>query len=66
MIVISPSRDEVGAFKAKHDVKTTPRTFIGADRIVGCCGYLGGVRFTFTGRTVEWFISISMVLLGLQ
>jgi glutaredoxin len=41
------SRDEVGAFKAKHDVKTTPQTYLGAERIVGCCGYLGGVRFPF-------------------
>ena len=29
------SRDEVDAFKAKHDVKTTPQTFIGEERIGG-------------------------------
>ena len=94
------SRDEVDAFKAKHDVKTTPQTFIGEERIGGfddLSAHLGkstkskdnttykpiialfSVAFlmaiaitwvaldtTFTGRTVEWFISISMVLLGLQ
>ena len=94
------SRDEVDAFKAKHDVKTTPQTFIGEERIGGfddLSAHLGkstkpkdsttykpiialfSIAFlmaiaitwvalgtTFTGRTVEWFISISMVLLGLQ
>ena len=94
------SRDEVDAFKAKHDVKTTPQTFIGEEHIGGfddLSANLGkapkskdsttykpiialfSVAFlmattitwaalgtTFTGRTVEWFISISMVLLGLQ
>ena len=94
------SRDEVDAFKTKHDVKTTPQTFIGEERIGGfddLSAHLGkatkskdsttykpiialfSVAFlmaiaitwvalgtTFTGRTVEWFISISMVLLGLQ
>ena len=29
------SRDDVDAFKAKHDVKTTPQTFIDANRIGG-------------------------------
>jgi glutaredoxin/uncharacterized membrane protein YphA (DoxX/SURF4 family) len=94
------SRAEVEAFKAKHDVKTTPQTFIGEVRIGGfddLSAHLGKATksldttaykpvialFTvalltavavtwvalgsvFTGRTVEWFISISMVLLGLQ
>ena len=94
------SRAEVEAFKAKHDVKTTPQTFIGEVRIGGfddLSAHLGKAAksqdtttykpvialFTvallmavavtwvalgsvFTGRTVEWFISISMVLLGLQ
>ena len=94
------SRDEVDAFKAEHDVKTTPQTFIGETHIGGfddLSAHLGkapkskdsttykpiialfSVAFlmattitwvalgtTFTGRTVEWFISISMVLLGLQ
>ena len=94
------SRDEVDAFKAKHDVKTTPQTFIGKERIGGfddlsahlgkstkskdsttykpiialfSIAFLMAIAITwmalgtiFTGRTVEWFISISMVLLGLQ
>ena len=29
------NRDETDAFKAKHDVQTTPQTFIGGDRIGG-------------------------------
>jgi glutaredoxin len=29
------SRDEVDAFKAKHDVKTTPQTFTGEERVGG-------------------------------
>ena len=94
------SREEVDAFKAKHEVKTTPQTYLGEERIGGfddLSAYLGKatkskdattykpvialflvallmaiavtwVAFgtVFTGRTVEWFISISMVLLGLQ
>ena len=94
------SREEVDAFKAKHEVKTTPQTYLGEKRIGGfddLSAYLGKaikskdattykpvialflvallmaiavtwVAFgtVFTGRTVEWFISISMVLLGLQ
>ena len=94
------NRDEVDAFKIKHNVKTTPQTFIGDERIGGfddLSAHLGTVTkpkdattykpvvalFTvalllatavtwvalgsaFEGRTVELFISISMVLLGLQ
>jgi len=94
------SRDEVDAFKAKHDVATTPQTFIDDERIGGfddLNAYFGketkvkdattyapvialfsvaammSIAVTwlmfgtiFTGRTIEWFISISMVLLGLQ
>jgi glutaredoxin/uncharacterized membrane protein YphA (DoxX/SURF4 family) len=94
------SRREVDAFKAKHNVKTTPQTFIGSDHIGGFDAlgeHFGkstksedGTTYApvialfsvaalmafavtwlasgaiFTGRTVEWFISISMVLLGLQ
>ena len=94
------SRAEVDAFKAKHDVKTTPQTFIGETRIGGfddLSAHLGNptkskdattykpvislfavallmaiavtwvvLGTAFMGRTVEWFISISMVLLGLQ
>ena len=30
------SRDEVDAFKAEHDVMTTPQVFIGDRRIGGC------------------------------
>ncbi len=94
------SREEVDAFKTKHDVATTPQTFIGDKRIGGfddLSAHLGkstradgdttyvpvialfavaasfAVAVTWlvqgtvlSGRTVEWFISISMVLLGLQ
>jgi glutaredoxin len=94
------SRDEVDAFKAEHDVMTTPQTFIDEERIGGfddLSAHLGkatkpkdattyrpvialfavallmaiavtwvALGTAFTGRTVEWFISISMVLLGLQ
>ncbi|MDA8584639.1 DoxX family membrane protein [Rhodobacteraceae bacterium] len=94
------NREEVDAFKAKHDVKTTPQTFIGKERIGGfddLSAHLGkatkskdtttykpvialfsvalmmaiavtwlALGAVFTGRTLEWFISISMVLLGLQ
>jgi glutaredoxin len=94
------SRGEVDAFKAKHDVKTTPQTFINEDRIGGfddLSAYFGKANkpkdattyrpvialFTVaallaiavtwvalgtvvSGKTVEWFIAISMVLLGLQ
>ncbi len=94
------SRDEVDAFKAEHNVETTPQTFIDDERIGGfddLSAYFGKatkdedattytpviVLFSvaallaiavtwlvmgtvFTGRTVEWFIAISMVLLGLQ
>lgn len=94
------SREDVDEFKAQHDVKTTPQTFIEGDRIGGfddLSAYFGKVTkavsgmtyqpvialfsiaalmavvvtwltlgTVFTGRTVEWFVSISMVLLGLQ
>ncbi len=94
------SREDVDAFKAEHEVKTTPQTFIGEERVGGfddLSAYLGKavqakdattykpvialfsvaalmafvvtwltLGTMFTGRTVEWFISISMVLLGLQ
>lgn len=94
------SRDDVDAFKAKHDVNTTPQTFIDGDRIGGfddLSAYFGkevksegsttytpvivlfsvaalmAVALTWlvlgtgvAGRTIEWFIAISMVLLGLQ
>ena len=94
------SRDEVDAFKTKHDLKTTPQTFIGEEHIGGfddlsvhlgkatkskdsttykpiialfSVAFLMATAITwvalgtiFTGQTVEWFISISMVLLGLQ
>ena len=94
------SRDAVYAFKAKHDVKSTPQTFVDDERIGGyedLAKHLGvGVKSkdettyqpvialfavaalmavavtwvslgtVFAGRTIEWFISISMVLLGLQ
>ena len=94
------SRAQVDVFKAEHDVKTTPQTFIDGERIGGfddLRAYLGkpvtkksGTTYApvialfsiaalmavavtwvsmgtfFAGRTVELFISISMVLLGLQ
>ncbi len=94
------SRDAVDAFKVEHDVKSTPQTFIGCERIGGyedLAKHLGvavkskdettyqpvialfavaalmAIAVTWvslgtmvTGRTIEWFISISMVLLGLQ
>ncbi|PIB24550.1 glutaredoxin [Amylibacter kogurei] len=94
------SREEVDAFKAQHDIKTTPQIFIGDERIGGfddLSDHLGKpakakdgktyqpvialfsiaallavvvtwltLEALFTGRTIELFISISMVLLGLQ
>lgn len=94
------SRDEVVAFKAEHDVATTPQIFVNGERIGGyddLSAYLGkpvkskdGVTYRpvialfavaalmavivtylvlgtpFTSQTIAWFISISMVLLGLQ
>lgn len=94
------SRDEVDAFKVKHDVKTTPQTFIDDKRIGGYDDlkvHLGkadknadGTSYTpvimlfsvaallavminfmlgnepVSLRVVELFISVSMVLLGLQ
>lgn len=94
------NRDVVDAFKAKHDVKTTPQTFIDGTRIGGFddlsahfgkpVKQAGGLSYrpvialfvvaalmamavtwltldtVFVGRTIEWFIAISMILLGLQ
>ncbi|MBU2866004.1 DoxX family membrane protein [Pacificibacter marinus] len=94
------SRDEVEAFKAEHDVETTPQVFIDGKRIGGfddLSAYFGtatkpknattykpvialfsiaallavcvtwlSLGTVVAGRTLEWFISISMVLLGLQ
>ncbi|WP_368346450.1 MauE/DoxX family redox-associated membrane protein [Pelagovum sp. HNIBRBA483] len=94
------SRNAVDAFKAEHNVKSTPQTFIGGERVGGyedLAKHLGvavkskdettyqpvialfsvaalmAVAVTwislgtmFAGRTIEMFISISMVLLGLQ
>ncbi|WP_339693679.1 glutaredoxin [Celeribacter baekdonensis] len=94
------TRDEVDAFKAEHDVKTTPQVFIDGTRIGGfddLSAYFGtapkpknattykpvialfsiaallavcvtwlSLGAVVAGRTLEWFISISMVLLGLQ
>lgn len=93
-------REAVTAFKAKHDVKTTPQIFIGGKRIGGfddLSAFFGtpvvpkdtvtyrpvitlfAVAFALalaitwlvfgtllTGQTLGWFISVSMVLLGLQ
>ena len=94
------SRAEVDAFKAEHNVATTPQIFINEKRIGGfddLSAHLGkparpkdqttyrpvvalfavdalmaiavswiASETVFTVRTVELFISISMVLLGLQ
>ncbi len=94
------SRDQIDAFKAEHDVKTTPQVFIGGRRIGGyddLRAHLGkpvrekgattyrpvialfsvaalmavvvtwlAMGVPLAGQTLAWFISISMVLLGLQ
>lgn len=94
------NRTAIDAFKAKHDVKTTPQTFIDGARVGGfddLSAYFGkpqkakdattytpvialfsvaalmAIAMTWvtlgtvvTGRTLEWFIAISMILLGLQ
>jgi len=94
------TREQIDAFKAEHDVKTTPQTFIGEDRIGGfddLSAHFGkpvanknattykpvialfsvaallaivvtwlSLGTVFAGRTIELFIAISMVLLGLQ
>ncbi|PYE82463.1 MauE/DoxX family redox-associated membrane protein [Pseudoroseicyclus aestuarii] len=91
------SRDEVDAFKARHDVPTTPQVWIEGERVGGydalrqqltgydpkattyspviilfavaaatalalSVGFLGAV----TWQTLGWFVSISMILLGMQ
>ena len=93
------TREEVDAFKAEHDVKTTPQIFIDGKRIGGFTDLqvlLGESSKTgqktyrpvialfivaallafamtslvdntvFSGRTIPAFISLAMVLLGLQ
>jgi glutaredoxin/uncharacterized membrane protein YphA (DoxX/SURF4 family) len=94
------TREEVDAFKAEHDVKTTPQTFINDTRVGGfddLSVFFGktakakdkttytpviaifsiaalmaiavtwiSTQVVFSGRTIELFIAISMVLLGLQ
>jgi glutaredoxin/uncharacterized membrane protein YphA (DoxX/SURF4 family) len=94
------TREETDAFKEKHDVKTTPQTFIGGERVGGhdeVREYFGktvlkegdttyrpviaifavaalmalAVAWAAAGtlltiRTLEWFIAISMTLLGIQ
>ena len=94
------NRDDVEAFKAEHDVKTTPQVFVDGKRIGGYDDlgvYLGKATSAedattykpvialfsvaalmaivvtwlsngevLAGRTIELFVSISMVLLGLQ
>ncbi len=93
-------RAAVDAFKAQHDVQTTPQIFIDGARIGGfdalseffgkpvatkealtyrpvialfAVAFALAVAITwvsrgtvFAGQTVGWFISVSMVLLGLQ
>jgi glutaredoxin/uncharacterized membrane protein YphA (DoxX/SURF4 family) len=94
------SRQEVDAFKAKHNVKTTPQAFIDGDRVGGfddLSAFFGkqtkakdrttyipviaifsvaalmaiaitwiSTQTVLAGRTIELFIAVSMVLLGLQ
>ena len=94
------TRAETDAFKAEHNVETTPQTFIGDERVGGyddLSVYFGkevkseddttyqpvivlfavaallavGVTWltmgtVLAGRTIELFIAISMVLLGMQ
>ena len=94
------SREETDAFKAEHDVETTPQTFIDGKRIGGYDAlyeHFGGeiededattyqpviaifsvaalmalaVSWAALGtidivRSIEWFIAISMCLLGIQ
>ena len=91
------TRAEVDAFKAKHDVKTTPQAWIEGERVGGysdlremltgwdpkattyrpvlylfavaaltaialSIGFLGAIAW----QTLGWFISVSMILLGMQ
>ncbi len=91
------TRGEVDAFKAQHDVRTTPQAWIEGERIGGytdlrerltgwdpkatsyrpvfylfaaaaltaialSIGFLGAI----TWQTLGWFISVSMILLGMQ
>jgi glutaredoxin len=94
------TREETDAFKAQHNVKTTPQTFIDGERIGGyddlevhfgkkdpdgdglsytpvialfAVAALTAVAFTWYAfgtllnwQTLGWFVSISMILLGLQ
>tara|TARA_R100000935_G_scaffold27857_1_gene48123 strand:+ start:3996 stop:4757 length:762 start_codon:yes stop_codon:yes gene_type:complete len=94
------TKEETEAFKAEHDVKTTPQTFIDGQRIGGhddlqihfgkadpdddglsytpvialfSVAALTAVAFTWyafqtllTWQTLGWFVSLSMILLGLQ
>ncbi len=94
------TKEETEAFKAEHDVKTTPQTFIDGKRIGGhddlqvyfgkaepdddglsytpvialfSVAALTAVAFTWyafgtllTWQTLGWFVSLSMILLGLQ
>jgi len=91
------TRGEVDAFKAEHDVKTTPQAWIDGERVGGytdlrekltgwdpkattyrpviflfavaaltavalSIGFLGAI----TWQTLGWFVSVSMILLGMQ
>jgi len=94
------TKEETEAFKAEHDVKTTPQTFIDGQRIGGhddllvffgkadpaddglsytpvialfSVAALTAVAFTWYAfgtllawQTLGWFVSLSMILLGLQ
>lgn len=95
------TREEVDAFKAKHDVKTTPQAWINGERIGGysdlrkrltdydpdattyrpvlylfavaaltaialSLGFPEASGGVVSWQTLGWFISISMILLGMQ
>ncbi|MAY63640.1 MAG: glutaredoxin [Rhizobiales bacterium] len=94
------TREETDAFQKKHDVETTPQTFIDGKRIGGydevreffgqdvlkegdttyqpviaifSVAFLMALAFAWaatgsfaTFRVIEWFIAISMTLLGIQ
>ena len=93
-------REQTDAFKQKHNVKTTPQTFIDNERVGGyddlrkffgmrvkdpdaktytpviaifSVGALIALAIAYTTgnslvhiRTLEWFVAVSMCLLGLQ
>ncbi|RJY10147.1 glutaredoxin [Aurantiacibacter aquimixticola] len=61
------TREETDAFKAKHDVKTTPQTFIGAERIGGYTGLRAhfGNPVEKEGKSYRPVLAVFAVALGL-